>query len=300
MRAQVSGSTIAWRPAISEMLVGLADAGSLTFTEVVAENMTPGRLPSGVEELRTRGVVVIPHGVGLGLAGADLPDPERLTHLARLARELESPLVSEHIAFVRAAESPDVMHGDVLEAGHLLPPPRTGQALDVLCDNISRAQDVLGVPLALENVAALIGWPEDEFDEPDYLTEIVRRTGVRLVLDVANLYASAVARGSDPVADLCRFPLAHAAYVHTAGGRFREGMYIDTHGDPMIDDVGSMLTAFVAHCREGGLPLPGIMLERDSDVTSAAVAADLEVIDQIIGAATSRGQEESRDLEPST
>jgi uncharacterized protein (UPF0276 family) len=300
MRSPVSGSSIAWRPAISDTLVELADHGSLTFSEVVAENMTPGRLPIGVQELRSRGVVVIPHGVGLGLAGADLPNPERLAHLAALANELESPLVSEHIAFVRAAESPDPAHPDVLEAGHLLPPPRTRQALDILCDNISRAQDALGTPLALENIAALIGWPDDEFDEPAYLAEIVRRTGVRLVLDVANLYASATARGDDPIKDLHRFPLAHIAYVHIAGGRFREGMYIDTHGDPMVDDVGSMLAAFVAQCRQGSQTPPGIMLERDSDVTAAAVLADLTTIDRIISSAHSTREEKSRDLEPST
>lgn len=281
MTAIVSGSSIAWRRPISDVLVGLADAQKLTFTEVVAENMTPGRLPPGIAELRARGVVVIPHGVSLGLAGAESPDPGRLRHLATLARELESPIVSEHIAFVRAAETPDPLHGDVLEAGHLLPPPRTRMALDILCDNISRAQDALGVPLALENIAALFAWPEDEFDEPDYLTEIVRRTGAALVLDVANLYSSAIAQGGHPMSQLRRFPLSDIAYVHVAGGSFRRGRYIDTHADPMIDEVGGLLASFVAHCRETGIDLPGIMLERDSDVTAAAVLADLTIIDTI-------------------
>lgn len=282
MTAIVSGSSIAWREPISDALIELAEARSLTFTEVVAENMSPGRLPVGIADLRARDVVVIPHGVSLGLAGAEPPDPGRLRHLSSLAGELESPMVSEHIAFVRAAQSPDPLHGDVLEAGHLLPPPRTRMALDILCDNISRAQDVLGVPLALENIAALFAWPEDEFDEPDYLAEIVRRTGAMLVLDVANLYSSAIARGGDPVSELRRFPLAHIAYVHTAGGTFRSGRYIDTHADPMIDEVGSMLAEFVRCCRAEGIDLPGIMLERDGDVTAAAVLHDLAVIDDIV------------------
>lgn len=282
MTAIVSGSSIAWRRQISDALIALADARSLTFTEVVAENITAGRLPAGVAELRARGVIVIPHGVSLGLAGAERPDAGRLRHLSALARELDSPVVSEHIAFVRAAESPDPLHGDVLEAGHLLPPPRTRMALNILCDNISRAQDVLGVPLALENIAALFAWPEDEFDEPGYLSEIVRRTGAMLVLDVANLYSSAIAQGTDPMSHLGRFPLSDIAYVHTAGGNFRRGRYIDTHADPMIDEVGAMLAEFVRQCRVMGISLPGIMLERDGDVTVAAVLRDLAVIDEIL------------------
>ncbi len=47
----------------------------------------------------------------------------------------------------------------MLEAGHLLPVPRTRDALDVLCENIRIAQDALPVPLAVENIAALISWP---------------------------------------------------------------------------------------------------------------------------------------------
>ena len=59
-----------------------------------------------------RGVPVIPHGVRLSLGGAEPVDPARVAHLAGLRRALDAPLVSEHIAFVRAGGR---------EAGHLLP-----------------------------------------------------------------------------------------------------------------------------------------------------------------------------------
>ncbi|MFE6646600.1 DUF692 family multinuclear iron-containing protein [Nocardioides sp. NPDC057772] len=72
-------------------------------------------------------------------------------------------------------------------------------SLDVLADNLRIAQVSLPVPLAVENIAATFAWPEDTIAEPDFLTELVERTGVRLVLDVANLYASAAARGSEIV-----------------------------------------------------------------------------------------------------
>jgi uncharacterized protein (UPF0276 family) len=262
----VSGVAVAWRPAIAELLQTYAAAGRLGFTEVIAENTAPAQVPQAVQDL---GVPVIAHGVTLGLAGADRPATDRLTRLADLAEVLDSPFVSEHVAFVRAGDSPDPLHGDVLEAGHLLPPPRTSDSLDVLVDNIRIAQDQLPVPLAVENIAATFTWPEDTLSEPDFLTELVERTGVRLVLDVANLYASAVARGSDAVADLARFPLDAVAYLHVAGGVERDGLYLDTHAHPMPPPVLSLLTTAVQ--AYAGRRLPGIMLERDTDVSPATV-----------------------------
>lgn len=99
----------------------------------------------------------------------------------------------------------------------------------MLVDNVSRVQDDLGVPLALENVATTLQWPENELSEADYLRELSRRTECWLVLDIPNLYATAVASGTDPIALLRRFPLERVAYVHIAGGRF-EGTCI---GIPM-------------------------------------------------------------------
>lgn len=261
---------MAWRPVLAHYLLEQAAAGRLGFSEIVAENHQPGALSPELVELAAA-VPVVPHGVTLGLGGADAPDPDRLNRLAALATELSSPLVSEHLAFVRASSSADPLHGDVLEAGHLLPPPRTRDALEVLCDNIIRAQQQLPVPLALENIAALVQWPENEFAEGDYLSELVQRTGVRLVLDVANLFASATASGGDASIELRRFPLEAVAYVHVAGGEFDSGLYLDTHAHnmigPVVDLLGELVTLY------SGAP-PGVMLERDSNVTVAEVDAE--------------------------
>lgn len=271
MSAVLAGTAVAWRPALSALLGSYAAAGRLGFTEVVAENLSDTSLPSSLTSLD---VPVVVHGVTLGLAGAAPPSPTGLDRLASLAGALGSPLVSEHVAFVRAADSPSALHSDVLEAGHLLPPPRTRESLDVLVENVRIAQESLPVPLAVENIAALFGWPEDTYSEPDFLSELVARTGVGLVLDVANLYASATARGSDPAADLQRFPLDAVAYVHVAGGVERDGLYLDTHAHPMPPPVLALLETLVDAHR--GRPLPGILLERDTDVSPETVAPEFD------------------------
>ena len=101
------------------------------------------------------------------------------------------------------------------------------------------------MPLALEPIAALFDWPDDEFAEPEFLTALLDRTGALLLLDVANVYANAVNRGTDPEALLDRIPLEPRwRYVHVAGGAERPadpGVYHDTHTDPVPDAVLALL-----------------------------------------------------------
>ncbi|WP_100469561.1 DUF692 domain-containing protein [Mycobacteroides abscessus] len=272
-----------WRPELAAMFNQGAvtdDSLNLAFTEIVAENFRPGELPAELTRLREAGTVVVPHGVSLGLAGADLPDAKRVKHLAALAAELNAPMVSEHVAFVRAGFE-NGRHSGVLEAGHLLAPPRTTLALDVLVDNVSRVQDDLGVPLVLENVATTLQWPENELSEADYLRELSRRTECWLVLDIPNLYATAVASGTDPIALLRRFPLERVAYVHIAGGRFEGDLYWDTHADTIIEPVADLLTELVALTSGRSL---GVLIERDGSIDEASVSADLSIVRQAIKA----------------
>ncbi|WP_030154560.1 DUF692 domain-containing protein [Streptomyces sp. NRRL S-244] len=265
------GVGIGWRPEIADAVERLP---GLDWVEVVAENICPGHLPAPLLRLRERGVRVVPHGVSLGLGGADRPDAAKLAALGERAVALGAPLVTEHIAFVRTS-SP------TLEAGHLLPVQRTRDALDVLCENVRIAQDALPVPLALENIAALISWPGEELTEAQFLTELVERTGVRLLIDVANLHTNRVNRGEDPFAVLDAIPLEALAYVHVAGGVERDGVWHDTHAHP----VPAVVLDLLAELRKRVAPA-GVLLERDDDFPAGAeLAGELAAIRQVVGPA---------------
>ncbi|GHE01475.1 DUF692 domain-containing protein [Streptomyces alanosinicus] len=249
------GTGIGWRPEIADAVERMP---GIDWVEVVAENVCPGHLPQSLLRLRERGVTVIPHGVSLGLGGADRPDEDRLSSLAERAEALGSPLVTEHIAFVRAGGP--LTASPRLEAGHLLPVPRTRDALDVLCENVRIAQDVLPVPLALENIAALFSWPGEELTEGQFLSELVERTGVRLLIDVANLHTNHVNRGEDPAEALAALPVEAIAYVHVAGGFERDGVWHDSHAHPVPRPVLDILTDLASRTTP-----PGVLLERDEN-----------------------------------
>ncbi|MGW1984017.1 multinuclear nonheme iron-dependent oxidase [Streptomyces collinus] len=263
------GTGIGWRPEIADAVERMP---GVDWVEVVAENICPGHLPEPLLRLRERGVTVIPHGVSLGLGGADRPDQDRLTALAERAEALGAPLVTEHIAFVRAGGA--LTASPHLEAGHLLPVPRTRDALDVLCENVRIAQEALPVPLALENIAALFSWPGEELTEGQFLAELVERTGVRLLIDVANLHTNHVNRGEDPAEALAALPLDALAYVHVAGGFERDGVWHDSHAHPVPRPVLDILTGLAARVTP-----PGVLLERDDDFPAPAeLERELETI----------------------
>ncbi|WP_314410700.1 DUF692 domain-containing protein [Streptomyces sp. DSM 40484] len=254
------GTGIGWRPEIAEAVERMP---GIDWVEAVAENICPGHLPTSLVRLRERGVTVVPHGVSLGLGGADRPAEGKLADLAARAEALGSPLVTEHIAFVRAGGA--LTASPLLEAGHLLPVPRTRDALDVLCENVRIAQDALPVPLAVENIAALICWPGEEMTEGQFLYDLVDRTGVRLLIDVANLHTNHVNRGEDPARALDELPVEAIAYVHVAGGFERDGVWHDSHAHPVPPAVLDVLAELASRVRP-----PGVLLERDENFPEPA------------------------------
>ena len=270
---------IGWRGEIAGVIADLR----LGFSEVIAESIPvrrgKARPGPALAELVSGGVPVVPHGVALSLGGAEPVQPTRVRHLAACAEALGAPIVSEHVAFVRAGG---------IDVGHLLPVPRTREALDALDANIRRTRDGLPVPLAVENIASFVEWPESEFTESEFLTELVERTGVLLVLDVANVYANACNRGRDPQQELARLPVEQVAYSHVAGGHEDGGFYHDTHTATTSPAVLSMVTSL----RER-VDTP-FMLERDGQFPPAAELFDeLDAIAAAAGTApiTTRARE---------
>jgi uncharacterized protein (UPF0276 family) len=261
-KAPELGLGIGWRAPLAVMIERRRD---LRFVEVTAEHFAERRVPAAVDVLREQGRVIVPHGISVSLGSAEGMNVEGVKLLESLARRFGSPFVSEHLAWVRAGE---------LEAGHLLPLPRTKAALAVVVENVKRAQGMLSVPLALENVSALFAWPEAEMTEADFLREVLERTGALLLLDTSNVYANAVNVGTRVGDFLDGIPLERLAYVHVGGGEEREGVYHDTHSHAVTAEALGVLAELVKRRRP-----PGVMLERDDGFPGEAeLEGELEKI----------------------
>ena len=194
------------------------------------------------------------HGVSLSLAADAPPDAAHLARLAALVQRTEPVLVSEHLAWSawRGTYHPD-----------LLPFPRTHEALARVADNIGRTQDALRRTIAIENPTHYLPLPGHDWSEPDFLAELVRRTGCSLLLDVNNLYLSAHNLGEP--SDLDAYPLHAVAEIHLAGHHadpaLGANLLIDGHDTPVAEPVWALYQQVLA--RTGPRPT---LIERDEHV----------------------------------
>ena len=86
--------------------------------------------------------------------------------------------------------------------------------------------------------------------ETDFLREIARRTGCGLLLDVNNMFVSAVNHGFDPDRYLVDFPLEAVSEIHLAG--YAEDtddaglpLLIDARNSPVRDAAWSLYAAAI-------------------------------------------------------
>lgn len=242
----------------------LASPACVDFIEVVAEGCFTSSAARREALALSRIWPVVPHGVKLSLGSAEGIDLDRARRLGALARDLQAPAVSEHVAFVRAGGR---------EIGHLTQLPFTREAIGVVVANVTAARRVLpDIPLLLENAAFTFQWPDNELTEADFYQEIVERTGCDLLLDLNNLHANAVNTGADPRAVLRAYPLERVAMIHLAGGALEDGFYFDTHAHAVPDAVFDLLRDALS--RAGPVP---VLLERDDGFPSfSALRAELD------------------------
>ncbi len=178
------------------------------------------------------------HGVGMSLAGAADPDGNHLAALKRLVDRFEPFMVSEHLAWSRIGDRcfPD-----------LLPFPRTGEALVRLVRNIDITQSALGRAILVENPTHYMPLEGHCWSETDFLSEIARRSGCGLLLDINNVAVSAHNLGFDADTYLTEFPSASVSEIHLAGYTpdGATDLLIDGHNAPVADDVWALYAAFI-------------------------------------------------------
>ncbi len=196
------------------------------------------------------------HGVGLSLAADEEPSPGHLASLKQLADRFEPFIISEHLAWSQRA---GVYRPD------LLPFPRSRHALDRIVTNVSRAQDVLGRRILIENPSLYVALNGHEMSEPEFLGELSRRSGCGLLVDVNNVHVSANNLGFSAEAYLDAIPAAAIGEIHLAGHAPDENLgaklLIDTHGEPVAEAVWTLYRLLVR--RIGPKPT---LIERDDNI----------------------------------
>jgi uncharacterized protein len=237
----------------------LASPAAGLWFEVHAENymVAGGPRLAMLEALRNARPLSL-HGVGMSLAGAAEPDADHLAALKGLVDRFEPHLVSEHLAWSRLDGRcfPD-----------LLPVPRTNEVLARCSANIARVQDALKRQILIENPTHYLALRDHSWSETSFLSELARRSGCGLLIDVNNVAVGAHNTGFDASAWLDAIPPERIGEIHLAGhSSDPEGtLLIDSHDAPVSEQVWDLYEQLIA--RIGARPT---LIERDGNVPAFA------------------------------
>ena len=235
-----------------------AEPGPVKWLEVHAENyMGDGGRPHAQMRALSKDFAISVHGVGLSIGGEGRLDDAHLARLRHLVDWLQPASFSEHLAWST--------HGAEY-LNDLLPLPYTKETLTRVADHIDEVQDRLECRMLLENPSSYLAFAESTWSETEFLSEIVKRTGCGLLLDVNNVFISATNLGYTPQGYIDAYPLGHVGEIHVGGhdedaDDAGQPLLIDSHGREIADPVWDLLT----YTLERSGPLP-VLVEWDTDV----------------------------------
>jgi len=205
----------------------------VSWLEVHSENyFAPGgRAVAELDEVRRHYPLSL-HGVGLSLGSVDPLDEEHLRKLKLAVARFEPMLLSEHLCWTSVGGS---------HFHDLLPLPYTEEALNHVTARIAAAQERLGRRILIENVSSYLEFEYSAMPEWDFLREVAAHSGCGILLDVNNIYVSAVNHGFDARTYVDAIPARDVGEIHLAGHTRREleqgVILIDSHDQPVADAV---------------------------------------------------------------
>lgn len=221
--------------------------------EVISENF----LGCGGFPWRVLGEVaaiypVVMHGVSLSIGSTDPLDLDYLCQLKRMASDIGAVWVSDHVCWTGVLG---------LNTHDLLPLPLTEESLRHVVGRIRVVQDFLERPLVLENPSTYLGFRDSTMTEWEFLSRMAADADCGLLLDVNNVYVSAVNHEFDPYEYIRALPAERIVQMHLAGHTDRGTHLIDTHDQPVAEPVWDLYR--VASVHTGGV---STMVEWDEHI----------------------------------
>lgn len=192
------------------------------------------------------------HGLSLSIGSPDDLDLDFLYKIKKFIKDYKVQIYSEHLSYAKC---------DNAHLYDLLPIPFRKDAVKHIIARIKQVQEVLEMPLAIENVSYYTPVAA-EMDEATFISEIVNGSGCNLLLDVNNVYVNSFNHKYNAKEFIKKLPLNKVAYIHMAGHeQISDTVIIDTHGEAVIDQVFDLFEYTTSLLK----PVP-VLLERDFNI----------------------------------
>ena len=263
-------------------------APETTWYETPSGALLPNGFHRRFAALRARGVPFVAHGVGLSPGSDDAADGARLERwLARIR--------DDHATFGFGWYTDHLGASSLAGLAMTLPlaTPLDDASAGRTRARLARLQSI--VPdVGLENTVFYFSLG-DPLDEPRFIERVLDAPGMHLLLDLHNVYTSAMNFGFDAREWLARAPLDRVIEIHVSGGSESDPAWLpsgrtlrlDGHDAAVPEAVWSLLEEIAPRCAQ----LRGITLERmEGTVTDAREACALrDELDRVRGVARRLG-----------
>ena len=231
----------------------LSHQPAVPWFEVLSDNyLGEGGQPLAYLERIRQDYAIALHGVGMSLGSADPLNLDYLKRLKRLADRIEPTHISDHLAWIS-------INGRYLN--DLAPLPYTEALLAHVAQRIEQVQDFLGQQILIENPTPYVRFTGSTLSEWQFIRALLEQADCYLLLDVNNVYVSAINHGFDPLDYLDGLPTTRVKEIHLAGYEEREDYLFDTHGYPVHPPVWELYQEALK--RFGPVPT---LIEWDTDI----------------------------------
>lgn len=239
----------------------LESSPAVDWFEALTENyLVPGGKPLYfLDQIAARYPLVL-HGVSLSIGGVDPINLDYLSQVKDLVKRTQARWISDHLCWTARGG---------INAHDLLPLPYTEEALGHVVERVAQVQDFLGRRILLENVSSYITYRASALSEWEFLVEVARRADCSLLVDVNNIYVSAINHEFDPRTYIDHIPPHLVQQIHLAGHTDHGDYIIDTHDHPIVDPVWDL---YAYACKRFGRV--ATMIERDDNIPALSELVD--------------------------
>lgn len=226
---------------------------AVDWFEIITENyLIPGGKPLYYLDKIRESYPMVMHGVSMSIGSGDPLDTNYLRQVRALAERIEPAWISDHLCWTG-------MNG--LNMHDLLPLPYTRQVITHVVSRLHQVQEFLKRPILIENVSSYLTWKQSDMSEWQFVCDVVKEAGCYLLLDINNIYVSAVNHGFNPMDYIKAMPADRVMQIHLAGHTLQDSYIIDTHDAPIIEPVWELYVKAIKR-----LGPVSTMIERDDNI----------------------------------
>jgi uncharacterized protein (UPF0276 family) len=235
---------IAYRPALASWID--TRPREIECLEITAEQFYKGGEALARSLASAYPVVVHTSRLSLGTPGT--LDRQELGWFVSLIREVDPPWISEHLGFRRT---------DEVDLGFPTPTLLNADTLSLFTDHCREVMDRCGTRLLVENITSPLAI-RGAISEPDFFNRLCKASGSGVLVDVTALVVNSRNHGFDARSWLGELEPSHIVQLHLGGARRGDDAWLDTHGDPVDDEVWALAADVLTRA-----PVRAIVLERD-------------------------------------